>query len=111
MDIEADSFCRNLFVFKPWHPTRLFYIDREQSFENWPQQIAQKPKDLILNGFFYTGIGDKVTCFYCNVSLQQWEKTDSIEIEHLKWEPNCLYAKIVSGQASLHDILPTHSRQ
>jgi hypothetical protein len=64
------------------------FSDREQSFENWPKQIVQRPKDLIQNGFFYTGIGDHVTCFYCDVTLQQWDKTDCIETEHLKWESN-----------------------
>lgn len=107
MDIETDAFCRNLFTFKPWHPTRMFFIDREQSFENWPLQIAQKPRDLVLNGFFYTGIGDQVTCFYCNVTLKQWEKTEIIEIEHLKYEPNCLYAKMVSRHFSHSDIYST----
>jgi hypothetical protein len=53
---------------------RSVYIAREQTFENWPTQISQKPKDLIQNGFFYTGVGDKVMCFYCNVTLKQWEK-------------------------------------
>lgn len=98
MDIDTDSFCTRMFTFKPIHPTRMFYIDREQSFEQWPCQIVQKPSQLIQNGFFYTGIGDKVTCFYCDVSLQQWESTDCIESEHLKWGPNCLFAKMVSNK-------------
>ena len=106
MDIETDSFCTNLFTFKPWHPTKLYYIDREKSFENWPQQIAQKPKDLIQNGFFYTGIGDKVTCFYCNITLKQWEQSDCIETEHLKWEPNCLFAKMVSHRVQSFNLFP-----
>lgn len=105
MDIETDSFCSRLFTFKPWHPTKLFYIAREQTFENWPTQLSQKPKDLIQNGFFYTGVGDKVMCFYCNVTLKQWEKDDSIETEHLKWEPNCLFAKMISNKCPHFDML------
>ena len=30
--METDSFCTNLFTFKPMHPTKMYYIDREQSF-------------------------------------------------------------------------------
>ena len=88
MDVETDVYCTSLFTFKPTYPTKMYYIDREQSFENWPQQLIQKPRDLIQNGFFYTGIGDRVTCFYCNVTLKQWDRNDCIETEHLKWEPN-----------------------
>jgi hypothetical protein len=70
----------------------MYYIDREQTFLNCPKQIVQKPSNLIQNGFFYTGMGDRVTCFYCDFSLKQWEKTDNAKTEHLKWEPNCLFA-------------------
>ena len=83
---------------------RSVYIAREQTFENWPTQISQKPKDLIQNGFFYTGVGDKVMCFYCNVTLKQWEKDACIDTEHLKWEPNCLFAKMVSNKCPHFDM-------
>jgi hypothetical protein len=61
--METDSFCKHLFTFKPMHPTKMYYIDREQSFTDWHQQMTQKPTDLIQNRFFYTGIGDRVTCY------------------------------------------------
>lgn len=98
MDIETDVFCSNLFTFKPWHPTKMYYIDRDQSFEDCPQQMLQKPIDLVHNGFFYTVVGDRVTCFYCNVTLKHCDCDDCIETEHLRWGPNCLFAKMVSGK-------------
>jgi hypothetical protein len=105
MDIETDSLCDNLFTFKPVHPTKMYYIDREQTLVNWPKQIVQKPSDLIQNGFFYMGIGDCVTCFYsCDVTLKQWENTDNAETEHLKWEPNCLFAKMIISKVPRFDI-------
>jgi len=104
MSIDTDSFCANLFSFKPVHPTKMYYIDREQTFVNWPQQIIQSPSELIQNGFFYTDIGDRVTCFYCDVTLKQWEKTDCIETEHLKWEPNCLFAKMITSKVPRFNV-------
>jgi hypothetical protein len=92
MDVETDVYCTSLFTFKPTHPTKMYYIDREQSFENCPQQLVQKPRDLIQNGFFYTGIGDPVPCSYCNVTIKQWDRNGCIETEHLKWEPNYWFA-------------------
>ncbi|CAC5422644.1 BIRC7_8 [Mytilus coruscus] len=106
MDIETDTFCSKMFSFNPVHPTKLYYIDREQTFENWPRQIAQKPQHLIQNGFFYTGIGDRVTCFYCGVTVKQWEASDCVETEHQKWEPNCLFAKMVTNKQDDNWIVP-----
>jgi len=101
MDMDADSYFVNMFQFKPCHPDMMYYISREQSFKNWPSQLVQKPKELIQNGFFYTDIGDRVTCFYCGITLKQWEKDDLVEHEHLKWEQNCLFAKMVSHKCNL----------
>ena len=102
--MEVDTVFESHFSFNPAHPTKLYYLVREQTFEHWPQQLKQKPKDLAQNGFFYTGRGDRVTCFYCNVTLKQWEDTDCIETEHLKWEPNCLFAKMISTRIPHFDI-------
>ena len=104
MDLEADTSGIKLFSFNPRHPTKMYYMAREQTFEHWPQQIAQKPEDLIRNGFFYTCIGDRVSYFYCGVTLKQWDKSDVVEVEHLKWEPNCLFAKMVSGKVPFFDF-------
>lgn len=102
--MEDDTTVQSLFSFQPAHPTKMYYVVREQTFEHWPRQIKQKPKDFVQNGFFYTGHGDRVTCFYCNVTLKQWVEDDCIENEHLKWEPNCLFAKMVSSQIPQFNI-------
>ena len=38
---------------------------------------------------FYTGTEDKVKCFFCEVEIGIWERTDDPVIEHRKWSPNC----------------------
>lgn len=96
--MEFDYVDKDRFSFKTTHPTKMYYIVREQTFEHWPQQMTQKPNDLVRKGFVYTGCGDRVTCFYCNVTLKQWEQSDCIEVEHLKWEPNGLFARMMSNQ-------------
>jgi hypothetical protein len=47
--------------------------------------MKKKSRDLAQNGLFYTGRGDIMTCFYCDVILKQLDVSDRIEIEHLKW--------------------------
>lgn len=104
MDVESDTLSLNMFRFKPFRSDMLYYLSREQTYENWPKQMIQKPNELIQNGFYYTNIGDRVTCFYCGVTLKQWTKYDTVETEHLKWEPNCLYAKMVSSKVLNFDV-------
>ena len=95
----------NMFCFKPDRPDMMYYISREQTYENWPKQMVQKPNELVQNGFYYTNIGYRVTCFNCGVTLKQWTKCDNVENEHLKWEPNCLYAKMVSSKVPNFDVI------
>ena len=102
--MDINSLITDKYTFKPSHPLKIYYVVREQTFENWPRQIVQKPDALIQNGFFYTGCGDRVTCFYCNLTLKQWEPNDCIETEHLKWEPNCLFARMISRRIPNFDL-------
>ena len=97
MDIETDCDYKQTYVFNPKYPSMMFCSNREATYSNWSTQLAQKPTELSRNGFFYTDIGDKVTCFYCGISLRQWDKSDDIVTEHLKWSSHCLYAKIASS--------------
>ena len=83
MDVESDSYMSNMFHIKPVRPDMMYYISSEQTYDNWPKQMAQKSNELIHNGFYYTNIGDRVTCFYCGVTLKQWTKCDNVENEHL----------------------------
>lgn len=106
MDLETDSGCyfSDILRFKPAHLNMMYFTNRMQTYTNWPDQIKQKPEDLAHNGFFYTDIGDRVTCFYCDITLKKWTKEDDIETEHIKWDPNCLFTKMVSSK-TLSNIL------
>lgn len=64
---------------------------RLQSYEDWPVQLKQKPKELAEAGLFYMKTGDRVTCFYCGGMLWNWESDDVPEEEHAKWFPTCGY--------------------
>jgi hypothetical protein len=63
-------------------------------------------------GFFYTGTGNIVTCFYCNGSLQNWSATDNPRNEHARWFGHCPYAKQLCGD-ELHSQIQeaNHARQ
>ena len=76
------------------NPALLFYEDRLKTFEHWPKQLSPDKYALAQAGFYYTGEGDKVTCFACDMSVRQWERTDEPWTEHKKWSTNCVYLKM-----------------
>ena len=46
---------------------------------------------MIASGFYYTGCGDKVTCFHCGITLRNWKSLDDVDAEHKKHSPECKY--------------------
>lgn len=71
------------------------YEDRLSSFDTWSSQIIPDRYQLAKAGYFYSGFGDKVVCFSCDLKLYNWEKTDDPWIEHYKNSPDCLFLKLV----------------
>ena len=72
-----------------------YYEQRLKTFYNWPKQMIPDKYCLAKSGFVYTGRGDKVRCFQCGVGVDDWERTDDADKEHVKWSPNCDYLKMV----------------
>ena len=65
--------------------------DRAVTFNSWPRQIVQKPGEMASSGFYYTGRGDVVQCFYCSIHLKHWEQTDRPDVEHKRHSPECKF--------------------
>ena len=79
---------------KSWTPFNLGmgkYTGRVKSFLYWPKQLTQKPEELISSGFYYTGRGDAVTCFFCGLTLRAWDSTDNVHSEHKKHSSECKF--------------------
>ena len=75
----------------PFNSMMVKFGRRMQTFQRWPKQMAQHPIDMVKSGFFYSGNGDSVTCFFCGITLRDWESVDNINFEHKKFSPNCKY--------------------
>ena len=67
------------------------YTQRADSFDYWPKQIVQKPDQMLQSGFYYTGRGDVVTCFFCGITLKHWGCTDDVDSEHKRHSPDCKF--------------------
>ena len=62
----------------------MFYEDRLSTFENWSKQINPDKYRLAKAGFYYKGQVDVVTCFSCNITVNDWETNDNPWEEHYK---------------------------
>ena len=95
------------------HKLYVYNDDRISSFDAWSQQIIPNKHQFAKAGFFfYSGLGDKVVCFFCDLKLYNWEKTDDPWVEHYKNSPNCLFLKLVGFKTENcvpMDITPTFS--
>uniref|UniRef100_A0A8C3RP40 RING-type E3 ubiquitin transferase n=1 Tax=Chelydra serpentina TaxID=8475 RepID=A0A8C3RP40_CHESE len=74
---------------QPEYPEMESEAMRLATFQSWPPYTELYPEQLARAGFFYTGQGDTVRCFYCDGSLRNWELGDDPWREHAKWFPRC----------------------
>jgi E3 ubiquitin-protein ligase XIAP len=72
----------------------VLYGERIATFKTWPKAMPITAAALCTAGFYYTGLSDRVICFYCGLGLNEWNPTDDPILEHVKHSPNCGYIKI-----------------
>uniref|UniRef100_A0A8C9QTE8 RING-type E3 ubiquitin transferase n=1 Tax=Scleropages formosus TaxID=113540 RepID=A0A8C9QTE8_SCLFO len=77
---------------------------RITTFHNWPTGSSVQPDVLARAGFFYTGHGDNVKCFYCDGGLRNWEPGDDPWQEHAKWFPRCEFLLQTRGREYVNNI-------
>lgn len=83
---------------EPAHPKMAEPSRRQATFAH-PSWTIESPSidDLVRAGFYFSGLENIVTCFYCNGSLKRWGPKDIPMIEHARWFPNCHYARHLCG--------------
>lgn len=66
---------------------------RQQSFSETTHLNSASVDELARAGFFHTGEGDRVTCFYCGGSLRELSAQKKPIQEHVRHFPHCRYAR------------------
>ncbi|KAM9527405.1 baculoviral IAP repeat-containing protein 7 [Guaruba guarouba] len=74
---------------EPEYPAMVTEEARLSTFQNCPRYVAMHSEALARAGFFYTGRGDVVRCFYCNGDVRNWQFESDPWWEHAKWFPGC----------------------
>ena len=79
---------------------------RLESYFMWPKSTKQRPQQLAEAGFFYSGTGDLVVCFDCDLQLNHWEKDDVPFEEHAKFCPEefCPFLVLLKGEEFIRNI-------
>ncbi|AQQ79947.1 putative inhibitor of apoptosis [Leptopilina boulardi filamentous virus] len=89
---------------KSYYPNYSTNESRLITFETWPKAMMRIKEQLSNAGFFYSGNGDKVLCYQCGGSINNFELHDDPWIRHAKEYPNCLYVFLVKGQDYINRI-------
>lgn len=72
------------------HPLMHIEEIRKNSYENWPKILSSLIDELVEDGFFYTGYGDKVECYKCGGRLKNWYPHHDVQRRHDFHFPQCL---------------------
>ncbi|NWU67222.1 BIR7B protein, partial [Pterocles burchelli] len=89
---------------EPEYPEMVTEEMRLSTFQNWPQYTDMRPEQLARAGFFYTGHGDVVRCFYCDGGVRNWSFGDDPWREHAKWYPGCEFLLRSRGREFVSSI-------
>jgi hypothetical protein len=71
---------------------------RLRTFSRWSKSCPVTASSLSDSGFYYTGFGDEVRCFFCFGTIRGWEENDDPWEEHARWFPDCSYLTTEKGQ-------------
>ncbi|KAF5906964.1 baculoviral IAP repeat-containing protein 2-like isoform X1, partial [Clarias magur] len=74
---------------------------RISTFAKFPSSSPVTERSLARAGFFYTGTGDRVQCFRCNVTVDSWQSGECPAERHKQMSPNCTFIQSLPSTANL----------
>lgn len=74
---------------------------RISTFAKFPSTAPVTERNLARAGFFYTGIGDRVQCFRCNVTIDNWQSGECPAERHKQMSPNCTFIQSLPSTTNL----------
>ncbi|XP_055882215.1 E3 ubiquitin-protein ligase XIAP-like [Biomphalaria glabrata] len=89
---------------RPKFPQYTTKESRAKTFTNWPDISYADKKHLIDAGFYFTGEGKTVCCFFCGGALGERRKREHPWIEHAKAFPQCGYLQLRMGSDFINEV-------
>ncbi|NWH93382.1 BIR protein, partial [Aegithalos caudatus] len=66
---------------------------RMSTFSTFPTNAPVSERSLARAGFYYTGVQDKVKCFSCGLTLDNWQPGDNAMEKHKQLYPSCSFVQ------------------
>ncbi|NWT59732.1 BIR protein, partial [Erythrocercus mccallii] len=66
---------------------------RMSTFSTFPMNAPVSERSLARAGFYYTGVQDKVKCFSCGLTLDNWQPGDNAMEKHKQLYPSCSFVQ------------------
>ncbi|KFP52191.1 Inhibitor of apoptosis protein [Cathartes aura] len=66
---------------------------RMSTFSTFPINVSVSERSLARAGFYYTGVQDKVKCFSCGLTLDNWQPGDNAMEKHKQLYPSCSFVQ------------------
>ncbi|XP_064026702.1 baculoviral IAP repeat-containing protein 2 [Pogoniulus pusillus] len=66
---------------------------RMSTFSTFPRDVPVSERSLARAGFYYTGVQDKVKCFDCGLTLDNWQPGDNAMEKHKQLYPSCSFVQ------------------
>ncbi|XP_067946852.1 baculoviral IAP repeat-containing protein 7-B-like isoform X2 [Watersipora subatra] len=64
--------------------------ERQRTFAaHWPIETIVKAHDCAKEGFYYTGVADRVQCAFCGGAIRNWERGDVPKYQHKNFFNYC----------------------
>ncbi|XP_012677467.1 baculoviral IAP repeat-containing protein 2 isoform X1 [Clupea harengus] len=87
-------------------PTDLQYdntseLFRISTYAKFPTTAPVTERSLARAGFYYTGVGDRVQCFRCKVTVDNWQPGDCPAEKHKQLSPSCPFIQSLPSTANL----------
>lgn len=73
---------------------------RISTFARFPKSGVTE-RSLARAGWFYTGVGDRVQCFKCNVTAEGWQAGDCPTEKHRQLSPSCSFIQSLPSTSNL----------
>ncbi|XP_052005209.1 E3 ubiquitin-protein ligase XIAP-like isoform X2 [Xyrauchen texanus] len=74
------------------------------SFQHFPRSQEVSAERLARAGFYYTGEADRVRCFSCNATVEDWKSGDAPLQRHQLASPACSFLSCAHGLNVLNDL-------
>lgn len=78
-----------------------FELNRLNTFNEWPENAAVSPSRIAKGGFYYTGQGTNVQCFFCGVTISEWNYGDQVMARHREASRECPFVLNSTGTCNV----------